>query len=442
MRITSDLNATLSNDRQMIEFVTDGGVAVLNFGGLKVFDANGRSLSTWFELNASRLCILVDDTDAAYPITIDSLATSPDWTAQGNQADAALGFSVATAGDVNNDGFSDVIIGAYLYDNGLQDEGKAFVYHGSASGLSGMPSWTERGNQASVATAGDVNVDGYSDVIIGAPQYSNGQANEGVAFVFHGSQNGLSMGAADWTAEADYPGRNLGMSVATVGDVNGNGCSDVIITSGQGSNDEAFVWYGSPAPVGLGPNGTPSNRDWRVGPLEPGISVGLAGDVNGDGYSDVIVGAPQYEDAQQDEGWALVWYGSLGGLGFDGTVANADWYYESNLANTQFGNAVGTAGDVNGDGYADIIVGAYGHDGAASNAGAVYVFYGSPNGPSVIADWTVQGSQADDYFGQSVATVGDVNGDGYADVIVGGAKFNPSPLCPVEKLIGRPMGRV
>jgi hypothetical protein len=88
---------------------------------------------------------------------------------------------VASAGDVNGDGYSDVIVGAYQFDNGETDEGRAFVYHGSASGLSTTPNWTAESNQAgaffgaSVASAGDVNGDGFSDVIVGAPLFDNGQ---------------------------------------------------------------------------------------------------------------------------------------------------------------------------------------------------------------------------------------------------------------------------
>src|SRR5207247_2613703 len=103
------------------------------------------------------------------------------WTASGGQATANFGYSVSTAGDVNGDGYSDVIVGAIYYDNGQMNEGRAFVYLGSASGLGTTPAWTAESDQASayfgwsVATAGDVNGDGYSDVIVGASYYSNGQ---------------------------------------------------------------------------------------------------------------------------------------------------------------------------------------------------------------------------------------------------------------------------
>src|SRR6202008_1220721 len=102
------------------------------------------------------------------------LPSSPNWTAESNQATAYFGVCVSYAGDVNGDGYGDVIIGANYYDNGQTDEGRVFVYHGSASGLSLSSNWSAESDQAnahmgqSVAAAGDVNGDGYGDVIIGA----------------------------------------------------------------------------------------------------------------------------------------------------------------------------------------------------------------------------------------------------------------------------------
>src|SRR5262249_31525458 len=146
--------------------------------------------------------------EAVYPIVVDPLTTSAVWTAESDQDHANFGFSVATAGDVNGDGYSDVIVSAPYFSNGETDEGRVYLYLGSASGLSTTPAWTAESNQAgavfglSVASAGDVNGDGYSDVIVGAPNYTNGQNGEGRAFVFLGSASGLAASPA-WTAEGD-----------------------------------------------------------------------------------------------------------------------------------------------------------------------------------------------------------------------------------------------
>jgi hypothetical protein len=276
---------------------------------------------------------------------------------------------VATSGDVNGDGYTDVIVGAPYYDNGHGAEGRAYVYHGSASGLSTTPAWTAESNQGnarlgSVATAGDVNGDGYADVIIGAYFYFAGQTREGAAFVYHGSA------------------------------------------------------------TGLGPDGTPQNADWWVESnqydAQLGGSVGTAGDVNGDGYADVIVGASLYDGAQTDGGVAFVYYGSATGLGLDGTrpagnPANADWADEGDQEEGQFGFSVATAGDVNGDGFADVIAGTPYYDVLRSpyvnsDAGQASVYHGSPTGLSTDVAWDQQGDYAETWrFGSSVATAGDVN---------------------------------
>jgi len=372
-------------------------------------------------------------------------ATTPstflDWTAVSLQGDAHLGYAVGTAGDVNGDGYADIIVGADDYDNGQTNEGAAFVWYGSATGLGafGVPTsaaWSVEGDQAyaqlgtSVGTAGDVNGDGYADVIVGAYKHDNGQDDEGRVYVYHGSATGLST-AVNWTAESDQASAFFGFSAATAGDVNGDGYADVVVGAenydhGQDDEGAAFVWYGSGS--GLGANGTPANADWSAesGQADAafGISVGTAGDVNGDGFSDVIVGADDYDNGQDDEGRAFVWHGSGSGLGVNGTPTNADWSAESNQADAFFGLSAGTAGDVNGDGYADIVVGAYRYDGDETDEGRVYVYYGSPSGVKPFWNWTALGGQERAYYGNSVGTAGDVNGDGYADIIVGATNYD------------------
>ncbi len=312
-----------------------------SYAGLTVVDARGNALESWMERDdAGGIRIVVDDEDAAYPVVVDPvLSAAADWTAESAQYGADFGTSVASAGDVNGDGFSDVIVGAPDYDNGQMDEGRVYVYLGSATGLQTTAAWTAESDQAgarfgyAVANAGDVNGDGYGDVIIGAYKYDNGQNDEGRVYVYLGSASGLGTTAA-WTMESNYQYEYFGHSVASAGDVNSDGYSDVII--GPYSSCP-FSGLGCRARMYLGSaTGLQSMEAWSVAKEflnDFASSVSSAGDVNGDGYGDVIVGSP-------NEGRSYVYQGSATGLGT--TVA---WTVESDQFGANFGRSVasGTA---------------------------------------------------------------------------------------------------
>src|SRR5262249_33344328 len=180
-----------------------------------------------------------------------------------NQANANLGISVATAGDVNGDGYADVVLGAYSYAGPEAYEGRAYLHLGSASGLSAAAGWTPEGHQGpavfgqSVGTAGDVNGDGYSDVIVGSPNYDNGQTDEGRAYLYLGSSAGLAT-SSGWTAMGDQAAASYGWSVATAGDVNGDGYSDVVVgalfyDNGQTDEGRAYLYLGSASGLATSP---------------------------------------------------------------------------------------------------------------------------------------------------------------------------------------------
>ena len=335
-------------------------------------------------------------------------ATSPVWSTESNQIGASLGNAVATAGDVNGDGYADVIVGAYQYDNGQNNEGRAMVFHGTATGVATSAAWTVEINQggfgSSVGTAGDVNGDGYADVIVGAPGYNNGQAAEGLAAVYLGSGSGLSTTAA-WSSEGNQIAADMGRSVATAGDVNGDGHSDVIV--GVPVHDGGLEDEGS-ARVFHGTSSGPATFLPIVGPGSGGrfgASVAGAGDVNGDGYSDLIVGAPNHERVD-------VYLGTPSG--FSSAPAFTKF---GNPTMVAFGRSVASAGDVNGDGFSDVIIGATERD-INNDRGAALLYLGSSVGLMSHPSWAGQGSQTDSHYGISVASAGDVNGDGFSDVIV------------------------
>jgi hypothetical protein len=131
--LRGSLSAFLTEDRQSILLKDAGGRPVLRYGRLHVEDAVGREVPSRFAVATRKITIEMDAQGAVWPIAVDPLLTSPTWTAESNQAQALLGTMLGTAGDVNGDGFSDVLIGAYNYDNDQQDEGRAFLFLGSSS---------------------------------------------------------------------------------------------------------------------------------------------------------------------------------------------------------------------------------------------------------------------------------------------------------------------
>jgi hypothetical protein len=413
----------------------------LAYDHLVVIDAKGRTIPARLAVPAPDVVqIEVEDEGATYPLTIDPLLSeTDDGQLESDQADARLGWSVAGAGDVNGDGYADVIVGAFLYDAGESDEGAAFVFLGSAVGIgdagAGSADFQLESDQASgrlgqsVAGAGDVNGDGYDDVIVGAPKYDAGETDEGAAFVFLGSAGGIvgtNPGTAHAQLESDQAFAEMGFSVAGAGDVNGDGYQDVVAgaheyDAGQSDEGAAFVFLGSVGGiVGNDPGTAHAQLESDQSPAGMGFSVAGAGDVNGDGYADVIVGAHVFDAPSNAEGAAFVFLGSAGGVvGTNPGTAHAQ--LETDQIGAQVNSAAG-AGDVNGDGYADVILGSMFYDAGASDEGAAFLFLGSAGGivgtnPGT-AHAQLESDQAGAQLGLSVAGAGDVNGDGYADVIV------------------------
>jgi hypothetical protein len=407
-----------------VEMISPQGLSV-RYHELQAKDATGRALPARFEQDPEGVRIVVDDHDARYPIVIDPIFQTFAWSAESGQVNAYFGFSVAGAGDVNDDGYADLVVGAYQYDNGNTDEGAAFLFLGTVLGPSDTTAWSAEGNQNSawfgysVAGAGDVNGDGKSDVIVGAYLYDDGSADEGEAFVYHGTSIGLTNAAA-WAVDSDQGGANFGLSVAGAGDVNNDGYDDVIV--GSPNRDTTLLDEGA-AHIFLGGAGGLNTTPAWTKPGEQlsanfGQAVAGAGDVNNDGYDDVIVGAHRWQDAlvgPNDEGAAFVFLGSSSGVSLTPV-----WRAESNQApQPDFGFAVAGAGDVNNDGYDDVLVGAQSYDAPQIDEGRVYLYFGSASGPVTSASWTGESNIAGGSYGSSIAAAGDVNNDGFGDFLVG-----------------------
>ena len=300
-----------------------------------------------------------------------------------------------TAGDVNGDGYGDVIVSAAEYSADQAEEGRAYLYYGSASGLMSTPGWTVEGNQAVAhlgygwPAAGDVNGDGYADIILGAPLFDAGGHDEGAALLYYGGPAGPSA-TADWRVEGSQADANFGVSARPAGDLNGDGYADVVVgayryDSGETDEGAAFVYYGSAAGLKAVPGLT---IEANQAAAHLGDGAGTAGDVNGDGYSDLIVNAGGYDSGYTDEGAAFVYHG-----GPDGLSATADWRTEGNQQGAYLGYFVSTAGDVNGDGFDDTLVGAPAYDNGETDEGRAFLYYGSAAGLGSTPAWMVEANQ-------------------------------------------------
>lgn len=334
----------------------------------------------------------------------------------GESAGDQFGISVDSAGDINGDGFGDVIVGAWTSDANGGDAGRAYIYLGGATPnaapwlvLTGEVAGDNFGT--SVASVGDVNGDGHPDVAVGAWGSNAAGLDAGRAYVFFG---GPTMDAlADRTFTGQAANDRFGVSVSAAGDVNGDGFADVVVgafgnDAGGTNAGRAYVYFGGPFADNV--------ADWTLTGEAPfdhfGWVAAGAGDVNADGFADVIVGAYQNDAGGTDAGRAYLYFGGLN----PNTVP--DQLFTGGPDGERFGVGVSKAGDVNGDGYADLIVGADSNPSNGSHSGRAYVFYGGPL-LDAVADKTLSGDRPDGYFGSTVATARDVNGDGFDDLLVG-----------------------
>jgi hypothetical protein len=386
----------------------------------------------------------------------------------GAGATDGAGKSVSNAGDVNGDGFDDFLISAHLGDgpsNSTTDSGETYLIFGGTS----LPATLDLGSLGSAGTiiygvetrdysgtsvsgAGDVNGDGFDDLLIGgewADGLNNSAGEAGEAYIVFGKASMPatitlnSLGTNGVVINGESFERNfLGHDLAAAGDVNGDGFDDVLVSSPESTvgsvlrAGKSFLIYGSnslPTTINVASPGFGGVTFSGAGHYDySGLSLTGAGDVNGDGLDDILIGSPLDNGAASANtaGTGYVIFGStslpsavnLGSLGSLGIKI------QGKDENDRAGVSTGKAGDFNGDGYDDLLIGAWfaeGTSNAKSRSGETYIVFGGPSLSSSIdlgsigtAGITILGADIEDQSGAEVVGVGDVNADGFDDVLI------------------------
>jgi hypothetical protein len=371
----------------------------------------------------------------------------------GEGAGSEFGQAVSSAGDFDGDGVRDVAMGGWRASPfGRTQAGQVTVVFGPSpgTGAAGGPDririfGADPGDSLGLAltTPGDVNGDGLSDLLIGAQYADNApKENIGVAYVVFGSRTRRdvdvrTLGGAGYRILGAAAGDSAGASVAAAGDVDGDRLADMLVGAigadfnNRTSSGSTYLVRGarSAADVDLAQGGPRLQRFDGPGVGDAtGFRVANAGDVNGDGRTDILIGAPRIGGQPPRPGLAWVVFGSASSAPVDlASLGTRGFRLELGVPGDQLGVSLGAVGDTDGDGRGEILVGASGAAKAPGypGTGAVFLVRGSGDPATVNLNdlgaraVRVDGAAPGDGLGTSLAVVGDVNGDGRGDIMLG-----------------------
>lgn len=351
------------------------------------------------------------------------LPDTANFVMDGESTSDLFGVSVVSAGDVNADGYDDVLIGAQLNDAGGFDAGRAYLYFGGPV-FDNEPDRIFTGENSRdwfggrVAKGGDINGDGYSDVVISAYGKDSTGVDAGLVYIYFGGKNMDTVPDALLSGEAAQD--SFGFRIDASGDFNNDGICDLLIgairndTNGRNSG-RAYLYFGGKEIKNI-PDVIFEGK--RMNDVF-GRSLANIGDVNGDGIDDLAIGGLLSDGNPSYPGRIEIFFG---GESMD-NQPDACFLGETN--SDGFGNSVAAAGDVNDDGYGDIIIGALANDNQANNAGSAYIYSGGDSLNQAAPALVIRGATADAFLGISVDGVGDLTGDGISDFVVGEYRSGP-----------------